>query len=277
MSRYYQNLDAPHFDYGLIELPGLQRPIRGPAVDLDAPFVACIGAAQTFGRFCEQPFPAQLKQRLGIPVLNLAIGGSGPALYRQPALLSVLQRARLVVAQVLSGRSASNSEFHTDGEIQGILTATGERGRFEPLLPGILASRPREFVARLLAETRADFSAQFRALIAEVGCPTVLFWFAARKPDYEAGFGSVAELLGGFPHFIDRTTVDAIAATAAGYVECVGNRGFPQRLWRADAAIEGTRRHEDGWLYNHYYPTQAMHDDATAALEATCRSLLAAD
>ncbi len=274
MSRYYQRLDEPFIDYGIIDIEGIPRPIRGPGVDFDQPYAACIGAAQTFGRFCERPYPSQLQEALELPVLNLAIGGTGPAFYRKPGLMRVLQGARLVIAQVLSGRSASNSAFRTDGDIQGTITATGERGRLEPLLAELLRTKPRDFVEKIVQETRADFVAQFRALLTEIGRPTVLFWFATRSPDYTLEFGSVHDLVGPYPQFVDRSTIDAIRPEASEYVESVSRRGFPQRLWRAPTAVEGTRRDTDGFLYNHYYPTPEMHDDATQALMAPCRALL---
>lgn len=274
MSRYYQNLDRPFIDYGIIEMPGIPRPIRGPAVDLERPFAVCIGAAQTFGRFCEYPYPRRLEEMLGIPVLNLAVGGTGPGFYRGSAFLHVLRRARLVVAQVLSGRSASNSEFITEGDIQGWIPSKNSVGRLEPLMDEFLRTRSRDFIDRIVAETRHNFVEQYRLLLQEIERPTILFWFTNRVPAYRIGYGAVHELMGPYPQLVDDITLSAIKPLAASYVECTGSQGFPQRLWRADIAVEGTRRGEDGWLYNHYYPTQEMHDNAATSLLPACSRLL---
>ncbi|MCA8949712.1 MAG: hypothetical protein KDE27_09430 [Planctomycetes bacterium] len=276
MSRYYQRLDAPQFDYELFEIDGLPHAFRGPAIDFDRPYVACIGAAQTFGRFAPTPFSALLAGALDIQVLNLAIGGSGPALYRKPDLLRLLQGAHLVVAQVLSGRSVGNSEFRTEGGVEGVALRTGERTRQEPLLAGFLRTEAPAFVERLVAETRANYVAEYRELFAAIGRPTVLFWFSVRRPDYVTGFGSMRELVGGFPQLVDGPTLSAVRGHASGYVECVSRRGLPQRLWPAATAVEGTRRGDDGCLYNDYYPTPAMHEDAAAALLPACRAALEA-
>lgn len=277
MSRFYQDLDRPHFDYELWRLPGIPQFLRGPVVDIDTRFGVCIGAAQTFGRFCARPFPALLSEALGIPVLNLAVGGSGPALYRQKRYLDVLRSARFVVAQVLSGRSASNSEFRTGGGIEGHVRRHGRQGRLEPLLAELIASEPPQTVARVLRETREDYATHFAALLDEVGTRTVLFWFARRTPDYTAGLDTLPNLLGGFPQLIDRATLDAFRPHADEYVECVSSRGLPQRLWVSDEAVEGTRRDPtDGYLYNRYYPSPDMHRDAADALMPACARLLAA-
>src|SRR5687768_3753373 len=98
MGDYYQRLDFGHFDYELHWLKGL-RPhrFRGPAIDPSRPYIACIGAAQTFGRFCERPFPALLGERLGVQALNLGVGGAGPRLFGTPRFLRWINGAELVV------------------------------------------------------------------------------------------------------------------------------------------------------------------------------------
>ena len=72
MSSYYQDLDRNHCNYDLIPIPGIPRMLfRGPKIDPARPYIACIGAAQTFGRFCVRPFPHILMDSLGAQVLNL--------------------------------------------------------------------------------------------------------------------------------------------------------------------------------------------------------------
>src|SRR5262245_46671040 len=93
--------------------------IRGPRLrhlERGAYFV-CLGAAQTFGRFCTKPYPSILSDRLGIPVLNISHGGAGPSFFcgNNERLLSYLNGALFVVLQVMSGRSESNSLFESMG------------------------------------------------------------------------------------------------------------------------------------------------------------------
>ncbi len=67
----YEDRDGHIVDYEVFNLlPSLA--VRGPKPPLDGgSFFACIGAAQTFGRFCERPFPTILSEELRLPVLNL--------------------------------------------------------------------------------------------------------------------------------------------------------------------------------------------------------------
>ena len=273
MSHAYAEADRPLLDYQLVDVDGLPWPVRGPVPDLDAPFFVCIGSAHTFGRFCERPYATLLAQRLGLPVLNLGVGGTGPAFFRKPEHLAILRRARFVVCQVQSGRSAGNSRFLTDGGYQGRVLDTGEVGTLSVQLDRWLRDEPRDVVERLIAETRSNYVAHSRALLEAIGRPTVLFWFSSRSPDYTPGFANVRELQSDYPHLVDRATVDAIRPHAARYVECVSQRGLPQRLWAAEEPVLETHVGSDGWLHNVYYPSPEMHEDAATALTEACVEL----
>src|SRR5947208_3544554 len=127
----YQQRDRHIIDYGLYQLPGVapyegQGMFRGPRVT-GGDYIACVGAAQTFGCFCPQPYPVLLASKLGIETLNLGYGGAGPTFHNSNTkLLHYINGARLVIVQVLSGRSQSNSYFRTPGHArQGIRVADG--------------------------------------------------------------------------------------------------------------------------------------------------------
>ena len=70
----YQERDYEVVDYELYAIPGIGM-ARGPAPDsLEAGrYFTCLGAAQTFGCFCERPFPALVAERLGVPALNFGM------------------------------------------------------------------------------------------------------------------------------------------------------------------------------------------------------------
>jgi hypothetical protein len=278
MSEYYQKLDLPHFDYQPTEVPGLGRTrFRGPVPDLAQPYLACIGAAQTFGRFTAQPYPAALAAGLGVAALNLGIGGVGPRYWLQPELLAVVRRARLVVVQIMAGRSASNSLFDNSasGDLKGRLRATGETLRFEQFLERLVAQGDRAVLERVVAETRADYVAAMRALGAALApVPTVLLWFSSRRPEYTPDYRSAFGILQAFPQLLDRGVVDAIRPAFSAYVESVCALGIPQVLWPSGGPVDGTELGQDGMLRNRYYPSPEMHGHAAAALLPVCRQLL---
>jgi hypothetical protein len=182
--------------------PGLPVMLRGPAPDALAPggFVACVGAAQTFGRFCEKPFAALLSEDLGLPTVNLGFGGANPQLFvRQPKLLGLMNKSALVVLQVMSARNEDNSLFEGGGFGSLRSRATGEQLRAEEAYELLLASRDRELVTSVVRETRRSWVASYQRLVSSIEVPIVLLWLSVRAPEYNEEYGSVEGLFGDFP------------------------------------------------------------------------------
>jgi LPS sulfotransferase NodH len=270
MGHYYQDLDrAGGVEYDLCRYAELgDREFRGPPVDLAKPYVAFIGAAQTFGRFVAEPFPTLLQRRLGAPALNLGVGGAGPRLFARPRFLNLLNRAEAVVFQVLSGRSVSCSLFDNSrgGGLTGVTPLAPHPVRAEEFLALAKEKLSRPEFVKIVAEMRADYVAQYLELIGKVTAPRILLWLAKRKPAYRVDYdGPVSDVLGDFPQLVNETMVAEIAAHCDDYVECASSSGIPHRLWRAEQPIEGARL-RNGELLNFYYPSPEMHAEAAERL-----------
>lgn len=275
MGLYYQDLDFPHFDYRMAPCPGIEEKfIRGPVPDLDKPYFVCVGAAQTFGRFCDTPYADQLSALLGIPVLNLGLAGSGPKTFLDPRYLNIINRAEFAVVQVLSGRSASNSGFNNDESNgpSGVRLRDQKRMRFEAFLREELQSSPRETVARLVEETQENWVSQYAELLDAIAVQKILHWFSRVSPRRLNDYSSFPRLLGHFPQLVLRSMVDKAASKADCYVETICDDGLPQSLWPASQAIDGTEW-VNGMLYNNYYPSPQMHSAAVSKLIPACKNL----
>jgi hypothetical protein len=299
----YQERDREVVDYRQFELQGTGLSFRGPAPDRLEPggYLACIGAAQTFGCFCEHPFPALLQERLGLPVLNLGYGGAGPAFFlERPALLELVNRARGVVVQVMSARSESNARFESggleflrrrsDGARLGAALAWRAELDGERLLPRVRAPLVRWGLRRvgrlrtrrLVAETRRNWIESYRGLAAALHVPKVLFWFSKRGPDYRGSYRTLPALFGEFPQLVNRAMVTELAPCFDAYVECISSRGSPQLLrsrttgepCRVDPGADRADLGGETWSHNRYYPSPQMHEDAAEALVGVVRRQL---
>lgn len=306
VSQGYQRRDVAVVDYQLWQAAPGGDWLRGPQPVSLAPgsYIACVGAAQTFGCFVERPWPALLAAQLGVPTLNLGVAGAGPALFRCQPFSRLIAGARAVVFQVMSGRSADCSLFHSggrerlvrsdDGRVLGADEAWREELQrdIDGLAPGLLrgsanrvfALLGRRRVRALVAETRTGWIADFLALLNATASPKLLLWFSRRTPHYRPRWHSLAAMFGEFPQLVDERMVRAIATRADCYVQCVTGRGSPQPLIDRHSgrpttvcpASAGTG--ESGqvrWTHNRYYPSPEMHEDAAAALSAPLRELLA--
>jgi hypothetical protein len=305
----YQARDREVIDYRMTELPGTGLLFRGPLPETLAAggYFAAVGAAQTLGCFCEAPYPALLAQAIGLPALNLGYGGAGPEFFlrQQALLLPWLNRARFVVLQVMSGRSQSNSYYTCDGLEFVTLRRDGRRpgaaAAFDELLAGPgglkrlplphrvrrklghLTARPR--AQALIEEIRGAWVESNLALLARIEAPVVLFWFSKRAPAYHESYGSARKLFGEFPHLVTPAMLDALRPHVAAYVECVSDRGSPQRLVSRFTGAPVTVSPADDrpdlagkrpWAENHYYPSPEMHEDGAGALRDVCARIAAA-
>lgn len=240
-------------------------------------YMVFIGAAQTFGRFCEQPFPTLLGRRLGLSVLNLGRGGAGPSFFSQDndTLLEYVNGARVAVIQVMSGRSTSNSQFESRGLGHYRRRSDGAQMGCDEAFRALLAEHPVGYVKALVAETRENWIEEYRELLRRIRVPKILFWFSTRHPAYQERYGDVNGLYGAFPQLVSAWMIDRIRPYGDAYVECVSSKGLPHllanRLTGEAVTIEdpwgGT------WSTNWYYPSPEMHEAAAKALEQACWSL----
>lgn len=85
---------------------------RGPRRKLDRPYVAFLGGSETYGKFVEQPFAAQVERAVGLTCVNLGSANSGLDAYVQdPDILRIASDAQLTVIQVMGAQNLSNRYY----------------------------------------------------------------------------------------------------------------------------------------------------------------------
>lgn len=293
----YQARDVEVVDYDMTALPGTMLQFRGPLPDdLSGGYIACLGAAQTLGCFCERPYPTLLAEELGLPALNLGYGGAGPEFFlRHPALIDYANRARLIVLQVTSARSQSNSHYECGG-LEYVTLKDGRRmgahAAFDELAIGPSFFDRLPLSRRLKRRMKDEFSIagpRLRQVVHEVQegwvnaniellsalkPPVILLWFSVREPKYRQQYGSANKTLGEFPQLVGEEMIDRVRAHADGYAECVSRRGSPQplvsRFTGEPVTVQPANDRPDlatpAWTTNHYYPSPEMHEDAAKAI-----------
>jgi Domain of unknown function (DUF6473) len=276
----YQRADAHIIDYELHQLPGLEGAFRGPPIHTNE-YLACLGGAQTFGRFVQTPFPRLISHAIGIESLNLGRGGAGPSFYYSDStLLGYINRARFVIVQVLSGRSQSNSLFCTTNHgMLGLNLAEGREVTANDFYTWLM-NQDEQLVRKIVAETRDNYVLAMTQLLHAITPPKILLWLSVRSPEYPEHWGlPVWRLWGEFPQLVNREMIDRLQTHADIYVECISRRGLPQRLFdRSGNPTSFKPFHPFGGTTmkteNSYYPSPEMHEDAAALLIPACREIL---
>jgi hypothetical protein len=292
MAIEYQQTDWRVVDYECFCLdseiidPSRFRPlfIRGPrpATLEKGTYFVCLGAAQTFGRFCRRPFPTLLQDCLGLPALNISHGGAGPLFFCQDnhRLLDYLNGARFVVLQVMSGRSEGNSLFESRGVGHYTRRSDGAEMTSDAAFDELLRTESPKLVSRIVEETRTNWLASYRCLLAKVAVPTVLFWFSTRKPELPNVNDGVPGLFGEYPQLVNAAMVKALRAECDYFVSCVSRKGLPQMLVDRESGepvIISDAWTSAPWEKNWYYPSPEMHEDAARVLERACRQAAGLD
>lgn len=307
----YQARDWDVVDYQMYQddVSGLW--FRGPRPQLEAgaPYIVCLGAAQTFGCFCLRPFPRLLQERLGVPVVNLGYGGAGPRFFvRHPELLSLVNGAALVIVQVMSARSEDNRLFESGGLEYLTIRESGEKvaatdgyqhlldqeGRDrvlpEPARRALRLVRGPRRVREVVSETRDNWVESYRRLLGAISTKTVLFWFSKRRTWLHRGrhmrwwwqrYDNANAMLGEYPQLVNAEMVRAIRPLAQDYVSLVSRRGSPQplvsRFTGQSITIDYSKDRPDLAELsseNPYYPSPEMHEDAAEILQPVCRRWL---
>jgi hypothetical protein len=289
----YAGRDYEIVDYHMTDLPRSGIQVRGPLPpDLEpGSYFAAVGAAQTFGCYCENPFPQMIAERIGLPALNLGIAGAGPEFFLvDDDMIPHINRARFAIVQVMSGRSQSNSVYSCDGKEYVTRRKDGRQLGAEEIFDELLGKpvpkessilqRARRKVVNLMGrsatralveEIRANWVRSNLELLDRIAVPTVLFWFSRRGTDYTEDYASTFKLFGEFPQLVHTEMLAPLKARATSYVECVSARGTPQKLFSRFTGEPATEPH----AFNAYYPSPEMHEDAADALEPVCRGLAA--
>lgn len=281
----YQKPDKPFINYQVYKWGRLEQFFRGPKPDLSAPYIACLGAAQTFGRYVETPFPAHLAQSLGRNVANFGSGGVGPGFFlRDSMVLEAASNAELCIIQVMSARSLSNRLFKVQPKRNAQLKAVSKA--LEELFPHVdfetftyahnmlnqIAENDPERFIDVEQELKTAWIARMRLLLDSIHTKKIVFWFSERAPEEEAGPRLQKPMLK-YPQFVDADMLAAIAPHADAVVRCVTSVGLPQALLVDGEAVLKTP-YGAPVRENRYYPSPEMHEAAAASLEAPVRDLL---
>lgn len=311
----YQRRDYEVVDYRMYRQKETGLQFRGPEPKLrKRDYVSCLGAAQTFGCWCETPFPDLLSSRFNTTFANFGYGGAGPAFFlKYPELLKIVNRGKLAILQVMSGRSEDNDLFDSGGleylTIRSNGTKTSAQRAYTQLLssyqlpqsvPAPLAKAIRMFrgpeeLRKVIKQTQDNWVASNLELLELIEVPVVLFWFSRRSPQLNhtkkfvwnwQRYDNVNSMFGDYPQFVNQRMVRQVKSAADVYVYCKTKRGSPQPLYSrftGEPALYDSSRDRPDLAYdgprnlrpeNAYYPSPEMHEDAAMTLEPVLRELL---
>ena len=280
----YQRTDRKVIDYKLWYLEDVPYALRGPRSWTGSePYFTFAGAAQTFGRFAQVPYPELVSGWVQRDHINFGFAGAGPEFFlKNTKLIDWINKSALCFLQVMSGRSVSTK----------LLTAVGKGGILKfnygalkeksmvalTAYEALIEAYPKEQVIEQVAEARANWLNAYENLLSAIQVPIVLVRVSSAPPPKSDDFSSAHKLLGLFPQLINKEWMARLASRVSRFVDCTFESETPRILLNYT-----TRRPEDvfsidqfpnhpHWArcYNSYYPSPSMHmfvaDEITRAM-----------
>lgn len=271
----YQMIDRHVIDYDLWFLDWNGPALRGPPQDLTqidwSRAICCVGAAQTFGRFAADPYPAQIGRLLHRPVLNLGFSGAGPEFYlHKPSIMELLREANIVIIQAMSARSVSAGAFRALGN-NGVLELLegSHKGKQQLAQPAYAEFRQlygEVAFQEQVAKVQARWVELHRELVGQIKGRRYFLWMSADRPG--ANVRLEKSSVGAFPHFVTAEMLATIEPLFEDILECVLPNMPPQVLVNdltgvVESVFDKVRfpsRKEETRSLNTYYATPDLHD-----------------
>ena len=272
-SAYYQKKD-PWFNYEIWHSNG--HPCRGPAPILEKDYISFLGAGQVFGRYVSFPFPALAHNFLDIECANFGTAGVGPSSPFFIDNLDVINRGKLAVVTVMSGRSVGN-KYWTASSNYGKNEITGERCVGQVFWEYIINKFETDKIIELVLETRVQYTKELKELVGAITVP-VIFLFMSKfgYSNKTIDTTNISTLFGRFPQLIDKDTIMNIAEEADEFVEIIYQSEperfpFPQENKYAQEFLGEPKR---VMTHNSYYPTTEEHFAVYDALAPVIKKIL---
>lgn len=167
--------------------------VRGPRRDLDRPYFAFLGGAETFGRFVETPFPALVEEALDLPCVNLGCINAGlDAFLHDVEIMRIARAARAVVIQLPAAHTLSNRFYRVHPRRNDRFVAASSMLKtlypevdftdfhfVRHMLGSLRRCSDRRFAVVQL-ELEQAWIARMRLTLRTLDCPTVALWLQYR-------------------------------------------------------------------------------------------------
>ncbi|MDP3341698.1 DUF6473 family protein [Frigidibacter sp.] len=222
----FENPGAGALDYGPCRYGKSKLLFRGPRRKLEGSYIAALGGSETYGKFVPHPWPDQLEQQLGLPVVNFGYPNAGPDVFiNEHALIDAAGRARATVIQLTSAQNLSNrfyavhprrnDRFLRASALMKTLFREVDFAEFHftgHMLTALKAVSPDKFDL-VEQELKAAWVARMKLLLDRIEGKTVLLWLTDHRTD-----GSAPDPLGPAPHLVDEDMVATIRPFATDLV-----------------------------------------------------------
>lgn len=224
----YERPEESPIDYHYCRYGKSKSLFRGPKRNLTSNTIAFLGGSETFGRYIESPFVAQVEEAIGNPCINFGTLNAGiDAFVNDSTVIDHCCSAKATVIQILGAQNMSN-RFYTvhprrnDRFLKAsvIMQTIYREVDFTDfsftrhMLGTLRAISPGKFEA-VEAELKCAWVARMESLLRQIKSPKILLWIKDKRNfAFDDGFD-----LGHDPLFVDEDMIDALRLSSVSVVE----------------------------------------------------------
>ncbi|MDF3416166.1 hypothetical protein HKX54_16970 [Sulfitobacter sp. M57] len=227
----YDVLGAAPLDYLPCRYGASKLLFRGPKRDLKLPYLAFVGATETYGKFLDKPFPALVEETLGVNCANFGQINAGiDAFTADPFVMDAATEAQIAVVQVMGAQNMTNRFYavHPRRNDRLVSASTLLRTIYREvdfadfhfnkhLLKCLMEVSPERFQT-VREELQQAWLARMRLMLKRVAGKSILLWFSDHAP---LESGATPDDIGRDPLFVTREMMDEITPLATEVIEVV--------------------------------------------------------
>jgi hypothetical protein len=229
----YDVLGAAPLDYLPCRYGASKLLFRGPRRDLSKPYLAFVGATETYGKFIDTPFPALVERAIGQNCANFGQINAGiDAFSADPFVMNAATDAQIAVIQVMGAQNMTNRFYavHPRRNDRFISTSSLLQTIYREvdfadfhfnkhMLKRLMEVSPERF-RTVRDELQQAWLARMRLMLKRINGKSILLWFSDHEPEAN---GDDPEGIGRDPLFVTRDMMDEITPLATHVVEVVAS------------------------------------------------------
>lgn len=249
---------------------------RGPRRRLDGVFCAAMGGTETYGKFVQDPWPALLEARIGLPVVNFGYLNAGVDVFaHEPQVTDVSRKACLSIIQLMDAHNMSNRFYavHPRRNDRFLRASSLMRSVFPEIdftefnftrhMLNALRLRAPDRYEMLVEELRTAWVARMGMLLNRVEGRKILLWIGDYTRASDGDEGAAQSLL--TPQMVEQVRQNAddlVFVQPSDSARAAGTDGMHFGPLEAAAAAE--------------MPGPLVHTEIAAALEPAVRAMIPA-
>lgn len=230
----YDVLGAAPLDYLPCRYGASKLLFRGPRRDLSKPYLAFVGATETYGKFIDRPFPALVESAIGQNCANFGQINAGiDAFSTDPFVMNAATDAQIAVVQVMGAQNMTNrfyavhprrnDRFISTSPLLQTIYREVDFADFhfnKHMLKRLMEVSPERF-RTVRDELQQAWMARMRLMLKRINGKSILLWFSDHAPEEN---GDDPEGIGRDPLFVTRAMMDEVTPLATQVVEVVASK-----------------------------------------------------